>query len=179
MIEADFVEHMVRSSTDLFGPSVDRFDCAILNPPYRKIRTKSDYRTLLSRQGIEVSNLYAGFVALAVRALSPGGQLVAITPRSFCNGPYFNAFRTDFLQRMKINRLHVFDSRTEAFGGDGVLQENIIFHATASQDDPVEVLVTSSSGAPNAALLQRRVPYERVVPSGAAVPVIYLSLIHI
>jgi adenine-specific DNA-methyltransferase len=27
----------------------------------------------------------------------PVGELVAITPRSFCNGPYFRAFRESFL----------------------------------------------------------------------------------
>lgn len=37
-----------------------------------------------------------GFIALIQRPLVPGGQLVGITPRSFCNGPYFRPFREDF-----------------------------------------------------------------------------------
>jgi hypothetical protein len=30
--------------------------------------------------------------------MGPGGQIVAIIPRSFCNGPYYRPFR-DFFQR--------------------------------------------------------------------------------
>jgi len=174
VIEADFIDYMVKAGSELFHQSIAQFNFAILNPPYRKIRTKSPHRRLLSRAGVEVSNLYAGFVALAIRALSPGGQLVAITPRSFCNGPYFNSFRRDFLDRMRINRLHVFNSRSEAFGGDKVLQENIIVCGTRGSGHPREVMVTSSSGAPDAAELQRIVPYHRVVPDGASFPFIYL-----
>ena len=64
-----------------------------------------------------------------VNLLEPGGELVAITPRSFCNGPYFKPFRKLFLKEMTLSRIHVFESRDEAFGADEVLQENIIFHA--------------------------------------------------
>lgn len=73
----------------LFASPAPSFDFAILNPPYRKIASCSQERALLSKIGIEATNLYAAFLALAVRLLAPGGQMVAITPRSFCNGPYF------------------------------------------------------------------------------------------
>ena len=73
------------------------FDCAILNPPYKKLNTHSDFRRLLSRCGMEVNNLYSAFLALTARLVKPSGELVAITPRSFCSGPYFKAFRRDFL----------------------------------------------------------------------------------
>ena len=66
-----------------------RFNCAILNPPYAKIATSSHWRVALRTLGIETSNLYTAFVALAVQQLGMGGQLVAITPRSFFNGSYF------------------------------------------------------------------------------------------
>jgi adenine-specific DNA-methyltransferase len=55
----------------------------------------------------ETSNLYTGFVALIHRLLAPGGELVAITPRSSCNGPYFQPFREGFLQQMSLRRLPV------------------------------------------------------------------------
>ena len=60
----------------------------------------SQPRRLLSRMGIETSNLYTGFLAVAVRLLAPSGELVAITPRSFCNGIHFNGKR--FLGRKNI-----------------------------------------------------------------------------
>lgn len=92
---------------DLFTSESPRFNTAIINPPYRKIRSDSSTRLLLRSAGIEASNLYAGFVALITRLLDKGGELVAITPRSFCSGPYFKPFREDFLEAMSLRRLQV------------------------------------------------------------------------
>ena len=87
-VRADFVEWSCRRlDGGLFVSHDMGFDLAILNPPYQKLATSSALRRMLSRAGIEVTNLYAAFVALALELLNPGGQLVAITPRSFCNGP--------------------------------------------------------------------------------------------
>jgi tRNA1(Val) A37 N6-methylase TrmN6 len=59
----------------------------ILNPPYKKINSQSAHRLALRSVGIETVNLYSAFVALAMGEAAPGGQIVAIIPRSFCNGP--------------------------------------------------------------------------------------------
>ena len=71
---------------------------------------------------------------------------MGITPRSFCNGPYFRSFREDFLANLEVHRLHVFESRGAAFRDDCVLQENIIFHAIKGRKQPRELVVSSSSG---------------------------------
>lgn len=99
---------------------------AILNPPYKKINTDSDARAQARRAGLETVNLYSAFVGLALAQLAPGGQLVAIIPRSFCNGPYYKPFRRFLLERAALKHIHLFDSRTEAFKDDEVLQENVI-----------------------------------------------------
>ena len=54
----------------------------------------------------------------------------------FCNGPYFKPFRRVFLEAMSLRRLHVFESRSAAFSGDAVLQENIICHARKGAPKP-------------------------------------------
>ncbi|MGC4014999.1 MAG: hypothetical protein QM755_10875 [Luteolibacter sp.] len=46
---------------------------AILNPPYRKIATRSKERRQLASIGIESTNLYTAFVALTLRRLADGG----------------------------------------------------------------------------------------------------------
>jgi adenine-specific DNA-methyltransferase len=97
VFNADFIEAtvpMVRE--DLFAPQLSLFNAAIVNPPYRKIRSYSTTRLLLRSAGIETSNLYAAFLWLVSRLLDDEGQMVAITPRSFCNGPYFRPFREAF-----------------------------------------------------------------------------------
>ena len=143
----DFIREMSASlAGDLFGTLPPAFDAAIANPPYRKINTDSAERRALRSVGVETSNLYTGFIALIQRLLVPGGQLVGITPRSFCNGPYFRPFREDFLSHLELRRLHVFESRQAAFRDDSVLQENIIFHAVKNRHQRDELTISSSSG---------------------------------
>jgi adenine-specific DNA-methyltransferase len=91
-------------------------------------------------------NIYALFMAAAAKMLKPDGQLIFITPRSFCSGPYFRQFRRWFFQIVSLEHIHVFESRTEAFSRDEVLQENIILTAkkASSQSDFVEI--SSSHG---------------------------------
>lgn len=144
---SDFIQEMsAQLAGDLFGATPTVFDVAIANPPYRKISTDSAERRALRSAGIETSNLYTGFIALIQRLLVSGGQLVGITPRSFCNGPYFRPFREDFLTQLELRRIHVFDSRQAAFRNDSVLQENIIFHAVKGRHQPCEITISSSSG---------------------------------
>ena len=130
---------------DLYGASEDVLDYthAILNPPYRKIRQDSAHRRQLSDAGIETGNLYTGFLALAAQLLAPDGELVAIVPRSWCNGPYYRPFRQLFLSHMMLRRVHVFASRRQTFRDDDVLQENIILHAVRSRQ-PARVRLTAS-----------------------------------
>lgn len=146
-----FNEDFIKAATamarrDLFSAKPEHFNAAIVNPPYRKIRSDSMERQLLRGAGIESTNLYTGFVALITRLLADGGELVGITPRSFCNGPYFRPFRAEFLGSMALRRLHVFELRTAAFKRDKVLQENVIFHAIKAAAKPERVIISSSSG---------------------------------
>lgn len=146
IVNSDFLE--VGASTlagNLFtAPEHQRFDCAILNPPYRKIATESRERRLLRAIGLETTNLYTGFLAVTARLLATGGEMVAITPRSFCNGSYFEPFRRFFLSQMRFSRVHVFDARDRAFADDDVLQENIVFRAVRTTQIPSNVVVSSS-----------------------------------
>ncbi|MGP0066942.1 MAG: Eco57I restriction-modification methylase domain-containing protein [Isosphaeraceae bacterium] len=153
------------------------FNMAILNPPYRKINTLSDERRLLRLAGIETTNLYTGFLALSMRLLTPGGQMVAITPRSFCNGSYFRPFRQEFLDEMELKRLHVFESRKHAFRADDVLQENIIVYAVkrgkSRSKSTVVIETIANTGDPPRS---RTVPYNRVVRPGDSQHFIHIAV---
>lgn len=164
IINADFISHTVDHLTNpLFQSSQPAITCAILNPPYRKIPSNSIERRLLRRAGIETSNLYTGFLALAMKSLQPNGELVAITPRSFCNGSYFKPFRNLFLNTMVLRHIHIFDSRTHVFHDDQVLQENIIFSAAKTNAIPEHIVITSSGHAEDDMPTFREIPYQQIV----------------
>lgn len=160
----DFIEAASRHVlSDLFFKDISSYNAAIVNPPYGKITNDSRTRLLLRSAGIETGNLYTGFVALIVKLLARNGELVAITPRSFCNGPYFRPFREMFLKEMSLRRVHVYESRTSAFRDDDVLQENVIVHAVKSGIEPKIMRISSSSGELGAKVVVRKQPYENVV----------------
>lgn len=74
LLNEDFVTaavELIRGG--FFASPVPNFNLAIVNPPYRKIRTDSPWRLRLQSVGIETSNLYAGFLALIIRLLAKGG----------------------------------------------------------------------------------------------------------
>ena len=160
----DFVAAAIaRTEEGLFAGPGECFTHTILNPPYKKINGQSATRKRLDAAGMEVSNLYAAFVWLAARMLAPGGELAAITPRSFCNGPYFRRFRFALLDMMSLRRIHVFESRKKAFGDDDVLQENVIYHAVREEKNPEQVIVSSSEGLDFERATIRSIPYAHVV----------------
>lgn len=148
-LEDDFIlTHRIFSQPEIFddsGYTSNIFTHAILNPPYRKIDSLSGHRRALRKAGVETSNLYTGFMFLAAQRLKPGGELVAIIPRSFCNGPYFKPFREEFFSMMHLRHIHIFEKRDLAFKDDAVLQENIIIHAVKGGEHS-DVTITTSRG---------------------------------
>ncbi len=78
------------------------------------------------RHCVDCANLYAAFVAVAA-LLRNGGQLVAITPRSFANGRYFTAFHRWLTDAASFRRVVLFERRDRVSGSSSVLQETVIF----------------------------------------------------
>jgi adenine-specific DNA-methyltransferase len=119
----------------------------IMNPPYFKLRKNSVHATLMERVVHGQPNVYAFFMALAARLLNEKGEIVAITPRSFCNGLYFRGFRRWYFQRVALDHIHIFESRTETVKHANVLQESIITKARRLGTPSPMVTVTASFGA--------------------------------
>lgn len=98
---------------------------------------------MLREVEIETVNLHTAFLALTVKLMEDKGQIVAIIPRSFCNGLYYKPFRKLLLENCSIEHIHIFDSRTQQFKDDEVLQENIILKL--SKNTPQEKVTISHS----------------------------------
>jgi adenine-specific DNA-methyltransferase len=141
LIDGDFIDEA--ANRICLGKGA-RYTHTILNPPYKKIGNDSKHRALLRAAGLETVNLYTGFVGLALELLEPGGELVAIIPRSFCNGPYYQPFRHFILRRAAIQCIHLFDARNKAFKDDGVLQENIIIKLVRGAEQRAVTVSTST-----------------------------------
>ena len=149
--EADFVlsnspRHGQKTLFDIAQP-LDSVDLAIMNPPYFKLTKNSAHARAFERIIHGQPNIYALFMATAAAMLRPGGQLVAITPRSFCNGLYFRQFRRWFFERMALRHIHLFESRTETFKDADVLQESVITLCEKAPRGKQTVSVGTSHGS--------------------------------
>jgi adenine-specific DNA-methyltransferase len=178
MHDEDFIlDHAWGMQPDIFNrPHEDggSFTHVVMNPPYKKINSASAHRAALRKAGLETSNLYTAFMFLAAQRLRAGGEMVAIVPRSFCNGPYFKPFREKFFEMMGLRHIHIFEKRNSAFKGDEVLQENIILYAVKGAPS-AEVTITTSNGGDfhmdsdghcvAEDMTQRTVPYGSVIRS--------------
>lgn len=169
--ETDFLHEnawRVGNESDLFT-SGNPYDIVISNPPYYKL-AGTDERAVAAAPVVNGQpNVYSLFMATAAALLRQEGELIFITPRSFAAGPYFGAFRKWFFQRMQPQRLHLFESRRDAFRHDDVLQESVILKAVrrdgwmCSRHD-VCVRVSASSGVADIGTAGvRSVPIDRII----------------
>jgi len=149
---------------NLFVKPLPKYTHAILNPPYKKIRNNSKHRKYLKKIGIETVNLYSAFVALSLDLLENKGQLVAIIPRSFCNGPYYLKFRKYIISKAAIKHIHLFNSRNKAFKEDQVLQENVIIKLERGGNQK-DVRITTSNDDTFENLQEFTVPFKDIVSS--------------
>lgn len=146
IIEDDFVKSNANRLTfnlDNFSKSEQKlFDIVISNPPYFKINKTdlqlSKFKDIISGQ----PNIYFLFMAISAKLLNEDGEMIFITPRSFCSGLYYSKFRKWLMNKVSFQNIHLFDSRKELFSTENVLQENIITKFTKKEQ--VEITVSKT-----------------------------------
>jgi len=131
------------SGPGLFERGEKFYDFVISNPPYYKVGTESPYSRMMAEFICGQPNIYAFFMTMAASMLADKGEMVFITPRSFCSGFYYKNFRKWFLWKVRITRIHIFESRKDIFDKDGVLQENVIIKARKNGKEGAVTITTS------------------------------------
>ena len=108
------------------------YDFVISNPPYYKLNKNDPQSIAMMQLNSGQPNIYTLFMALATSLLRINGEMVFITPRSFCSGLYYKKFREWFINNVHIENIHIFESRDKIFDRDCVLQENVIVKSIKS-----------------------------------------------
>ena len=174
IVRDDFVLSMAPEEATLFTEPRELYDLVITNPPYFKINKASCYAKAMSQIVHGQPNIYALFLAVSVSLLKTGGSMVAITPRSFCNGLYFREFRRWFLDRMSLDRAHLFHSRSDTFRETSVLQESLITLSTRNDARSGATIVSSSPGRDLNAVQEQTLPTREIVDPLDSDRIIYL-----
>ena len=173
IIQRDFIQDAVYRV--MLGNKGHGFTHAIQNPPYKKINSGSEHRALLRKVGLETVNLYTAFLGLAIELMADGGEIVAIIPRSFCNGLYYKPFREWLFARSSIQHIHLFHSRTSAFNDDEVLQENVIVKLARGAKQG-RVTITTSMDISFSGLERNDYPFSEIVHDDDAQKFIHVPM---
>ena len=166
----DFILHNVERSKKAISLWVNNrdntlYDFIICNPPYYKLNKDSSQSTVMSELNSGQPNIYALFMALSASMLKSDGEMVFITPRSFCSGLYYKKFRGWLLNNIQLTNIHIFESRKDIFDKDGVLQENIIIKAKKGKKENkyAKISITNSENKSFKKLRKNKVRYSDVI----------------
>ena len=160
-LKGDFTEI---AETLLSGKGRGVLDAAILNPPYKKLGQKTQLAQLMREKLAPMPNIYTVFMALTIIMLKPGGQMVAIVPRSFCNGSYFKKFRVWMKTQGSFDWFVRYKERSNIFRGDNVLQENITFRFTRGVSQRAGIRVSLCDSPEHAPLFESIIPATDIFP---------------
>ena len=123
----------------------ESFDVIISNPPYRKLDA-AEYQKLdetSRRLSRGQPNLYALFIALALRLTHKGGHIGLLTPAGFLGGRSFGPLRCQIRETADVRQIDFIEPRIGAFVD--VEQETAItvLHKTPKKAAMVAVNVTN------------------------------------
>lgn len=152
------VRHRVVIGDALMMPIESGFDRVVLNPPYKKMASGDMRQAWLP---LRSPNLYAAFMMVALQALAPGGECVAIVPRSWMNGQYFQQFRAWALAGCSLDAMHVYGSRTEIFSDTNVLQETMLVRF--SKGAQARIIRVSESQVKDGVPVVREYPFNQLI----------------
>ena len=177
ILNKDFIEHNSDfiNPDSLFSNTGDKvsYNFIISNPPYFKLQ-KSHRQSLLMKKIVHGQpNIYFFFMALSSILLANNGQLVFITPRSYCSGLYFKRFRKWFLEKVKLMHIHTFESRRETFNSK-VLQETIIIKGVKKESKPQNIIISSSYNSDLDNSIKIKTEYENILQSNDPEQIIHI-----
>lgn len=149
---------------DLFASESKKYDLIIGNPPYKKISKDAPEALAMPKVCHGAPNLYFLFAAMGIFNLNENGQMVYITPRSWTSGAYFESFRKYLISNSSLERIHLFESRTDVFDKESVLQETMIFKLKKQQKYSSKVAISTTKGNSDFSKIHHfEAPYDTVV----------------
>jgi adenine-specific DNA-methyltransferase len=97
----------------------------VMNPPYGRVRLSDEERARYADVLYGHANLYALFMAAALRQVIDGGVVAALVPAGWLGGAYFQRLRSVFGKEAPLAQLSFVGDRSGVFA-TGVLQETVI-----------------------------------------------------
>ncbi|PAD85424.1 hypothetical protein CHH55_23455 [Niallia circulans] len=143
-----YYKELFNENEDYHKAYIEKFDIVICNPPYYKVKKNHEYSKILKDYIHGQPNVYYMFMIISTMLLNENGQLIFITPRSYCSGSYFRKFRSFLFDNIDPVHFHLFTSRKQIFKNERVLQEIIILSGIKRKYINLKIKISSSTADP-------------------------------
>ena len=145
----------------------EKYDIAICNPPYKKIRKDSEESRRMNNYVHGQPNLYGLFMCQAINHLKDDGHFVFITPRSWASGSYYKLVRKHVFENLNITDLLLFENRNNVFDNEDVLQETLITVGVKGVQQSQFIYLYNADSNLNLEPMQMEVPSQLIKDIGA------------
>lgn len=98
-------------------PTTDKFDYIITNPPYKKTFTQQNAVTKFRKRLRGHTNTYLLFLLWALDSIKPNGRVSFLLPQTLRVGEYNHNFRKYIGSKYFLNRIVIFQEKTNVFQG--------------------------------------------------------------
>ena len=146
----------------------ERFDYVITNPPSALLPKDCAELEAVGELCAGATDIAFLFLALSMRLLSDGGELIALVPTAYASGVYLDRIRLSMEKEGYLQKMHLFAAKPKAGGrstaGRG---DMIVKYVKSARPEGATVTVTSSlsDGDGGDITVLPPLPYERVVNS--------------
>ena len=148
-------DHLVADVLDENLPEMvggPRFDLAVCNPPYTRIKWRDGFARILAEAGMEGLRALPPkalssdimFIAQILRLAEPGAEVGVIVPDGLVSARPYRAVREALLQRVRVMRVVQLPRRS--FRGTEAQAHVIVFRNERGRGEPVEISHLDADG---------------------------------
>lgn len=137
-----------------------KFTYIIANPPYQ--RTTNDYQLARGHKDILTghTNLYLLFLLWSLDKVEKNGRVIFLIPQTLRVGLYNHNFRKLFAQKYALNRIVLFDEKTNIFPG---VEQKVMILDISKKSSPKDTIVDFYSEHGEKRTSRFLLPYEQIL----------------
>ena len=155
-------ENFILSAQDEVGGS---FDYVIQNPPSELLPKESPEVSALSSLCAGATDIAFLFLAMGMKMLKAGGEMVAFIPTAYAQGVYLDRIRLYMMEMGRVARIHLFAAKGKGEKADATRGDMIVkfVKTPAAEADTVSVSSSYSDGDGGDITSLPPFPYARIV----------------
>lgn len=155
-------ENFILSAADEIGGT---YDYVIQNPPSELLPKDSAEAEALASLCAGATDIAFLFLAMGMKMLKAGGEMVALIPTSYARGVYLDRIRLYLMEEAHIAKIHLFAAKSKTNGDDPTRGSMVVkfIKTPVAEDATVSFSSSYSTGDGGDITVLPPFPYARIV----------------